>query len=137
MTSTSDRPVVANVADREWTGWPAGQTGERGAIEWKTLISGDLTTSDTLSLGVARVAPGASLNPHRHPQAEVYLVLGGTGVLRVDGAARTVAAGDAVFIPAGAVHAISCTGERELTFAYAFATDSTADVVYDFTPSAA
>ena len=130
MKSTSDRPVVANVADREWTGWPAGQTGERGAIEWKTLISGDLTTSDTLSLGVARVAPGASLNPHRHPQAEVYLVLGGTGELRV-------AAGAAVFIPAGAVHAITCTGERELTFAYAFATDSTANVVYDFTPSAA
>jgi len=133
---TADRPVVVNVAEREWTGWPAGQTAERGAIEWKTLISGDRTASDTLSLGLARVPPGAALNPHRHAQAEVYLVLGGAGELRVDGVARTVAAGDAVFIPAGAVHSIACAGAAELTFAYAFAADSTADVVYDFTPSA-
>jgi quercetin dioxygenase-like cupin family protein len=130
----SEQPVVANLDDRDWTGWPPHQVAERGAIEWKTLISRDHTASDTLSLGVARVAPGAALNPHRHEQAEVYLVLGGAGELHVGGAARVVTAGDAVFIPGGAVHGIACAGDEELTFAYAFATDSSADVLYDFAP---
>ena len=131
----TEQPVVANVDDRDWTGWPEHQVAERGAVEWKTLISREHTPSDTLSLGVARVAPGAALHPHRHAEAEVYLVLGGTGELRVGGAVRPVAAGDAVFIPGGAVHGIACAGDEELTFAYAFATDSSDDVVYDFTPS--
>ena len=132
----SEHPVVASLADREWTSWSAHQVRERGTIEWKTLISGDRTPSDTLSLGVARVPPGAALNPHRHEQAEVYLVLGGSGELRVGDARRTVTAGDAVFIPGGAVHAIACAGEDELRFAYAFAADSTEEVVYDFTSDA-
>jgi quercetin dioxygenase-like cupin family protein len=128
----STAPVVVDEHEREWTSWPAEQSVERGEIWWKTLISGGLTPSDGVALGVARVAPGAALRPHRHEQPEVYLLLAGAGELTVDGVTRRVGAGSAAFIPGGAVHSIACAGQDELRFAYAFAADSTADVVYDF-----
>jgi quercetin dioxygenase-like cupin family protein len=125
-------PVVIEERERDWTTWPEHQAAERGDIWWKTLISGGLTPSAAVALGVARIAPGAALEPHRHDQTEVYLVLAGAGEVTVDGTPRRVRAGTAVFIPGGAVHSIACTGRDELRFAYAFAADSTDDVVYDF-----
>ena len=125
-------PVVIDERDREWTTWPEHQAAERGGIWWKTLISSGLTPSASLALGVARVPPGAALEPHRHDQTEVYFVLTGAGELTVDGRTRRVQAGTAVYIPGGAVHSIACSGSDELCFAYVFGADSTDDVVYDF-----
>lgn len=128
----TDRPAVTSQEERAWETWPADQIDERGQVWWRTLISAGATPTSTLSLGVARIAPGAALNAHRHEQAEVYLVLAGSGELTIDGATRTVKEGDAVFIPGGATHALACAGSSELRFTYAFAADSTGDVVYDF-----
>jgi quercetin dioxygenase-like cupin family protein len=128
----SGPPVIGTEREREWETWPAEQAGERGEVYWKTLISAGLTDSDALALGIARVPPGGTLQPHRHEQPEVYLVLDGCGDVTVDGATRAVRSGDAVFIPGNAVHTIACTGTGELRFAYVFAADSSGDVVYDF-----
>jgi quercetin dioxygenase-like cupin family protein len=126
----SGEPVVVSEEELAWETWDGAAVP--GELAWKTLIGAPGTPSDTLTLGIARVPPGDPLREHRHKQAEVYLVLAGTGIVTIEGEARPVAAGTAVFIPGDARHSLTCTGERELRFAYAFAADSFTDVVYVF-----
>jgi quercetin dioxygenase-like cupin family protein len=129
----SREPVIVHEADREWETWPAGEVSDRGPAVWKTLISADVTRSDSLTLGVATLASGEALREHRHGQAEVYLVLAGSGIVTIDGEARPIAAGAAVFIPGDAVHSCRNSGTTELRVAYVFAADSFEDVDYVFT----
>lgn len=57
-------------------------------------------------------APGASAPRHSHPGEETAYVLSGTLEYRLDGRPPvTVRAGEALFIPAGAVHAARNVGE--------------------------
>jgi quercetin dioxygenase-like cupin family protein len=126
----SAEPVVVREDELGWETWDG--EARPGELAWKTLIGAPATPSDTLTLGVARVPPGAPLAEHRHAHAEVYLVLAGTGVVSVDGETRPVGPGTAVFIPGDARHGLRCTGDAELRFAYAFAADSFADVAYVF-----
>ena len=125
-------PSFVYESDREWETWPAPLVEERGRIFWKTLVSGDLTPSEGLTLGVARLPPGESLHEHRHEQVEVYLVTAGEGIVTIDGNARAVAPGAAVFIPGNAVHSCANTGAADLLFAYVLAADSFGDVEYVF-----
>ncbi len=51
------------------------------------------------------LAPGARIPAHRHPELEhEQVVVRGEMVLGMDGEARTVHVGDAVFLPAGCAH---------------------------------
>lgn len=115
-----------------WETWPAELRAERGGVRWKTLLSGDRTSTDTLTLGIAMLAPGQVLHEHRHAQVEAYLVLEGTGEVVVDGAVRVVGPEVAVFLPGGSPHGIRNVGATELRLAYVLAADSFADVEYDF-----
>jgi len=57
-------------------------------------------------------APGASFPKHKHPGEEVAYVLEGTLEYRLDGGpAITLKAGEALFIPAGAVHEAANVGD--------------------------
>ena len=78
------------------------------------------------------VPPTEALREHRHHQAEIYLVLEGAGSVTIDGKARPVAAGCAVFIPGNALHSCENTGTSELQFAYVLAADSFEEVEYIF-----
>ena len=124
-------PVVVDAEERDWqTMQGDGATG--AAVFYKTLISKDLTPSEALTVGVAKIPPGAALSEHRHSQPEAYLVLAGEGSVRVGGEARPIRAGSAVFIPGDAVHSCANTGVRELRLAYVLATDSFEHVNYIF-----
>lgn len=125
-------PVIVDSASLEWEAWPAALRAERGGVLWKTLLSGDRTSTDTLTLGVATLAPGQVLHEHRHAQVEAYLVLDGRGEVVVDGAVRVVGPDVAVFLPGGARHGIRNIGATELRLAYVLAADSFSDVEYDF-----
>jgi mannose-6-phosphate isomerase-like protein (cupin superfamily) len=70
------------------------------------------------------------------PQAEVYRVLEGTGVVVLDGAEHAVTGGSVVFVPGDTEHGIRNTTDEPLRFVYAFATDSVEDVVYRFSADA-
>jgi quercetin dioxygenase-like cupin family protein len=128
----SNDPVVVREAEREWERWPEAQVPERGEARWKTLISAGLTRSASLTLGVAELAPAATLEPHRHAQAEAYLVLAGEGVVTIDGTEHPVARGSAVFIGSDAVHSVRSTGAEDLRVAYVLAADAFEDVEYIF-----
>jgi mannose-6-phosphate isomerase-like protein (cupin superfamily) len=63
------------------------------------------------------VAPGERLSLQRHTKrAEHWFVLGGEGVVTLDGHERRVAEGDAIDVPIGAAHRIASTGSDPLVF---------------------
>jgi quercetin dioxygenase-like cupin family protein len=125
-------PVVVQESTREWEAWPDEEIAQQGLVYWKTLVSGDLTQSEALTMGIAKIPPTEALHEHRHQQAEIYLILEGTGLVRIDGKARPVEAGSAVFIPGNVVHSCENTGASDLRFAYVFPANSFAEVEYVF-----
>jgi mannose-6-phosphate isomerase-like protein (cupin superfamily) len=68
-----------------------------------------------LSLAEATVAPGGETIEHFHRRSEeLYLVTTGSGLLRVGGEERAVAAGDCVAIAPGTPHRLRNDGEVDL-----------------------
>ncbi|MDP9439160.1 MAG: dimethylsulfonioproprionate lyase family protein [Actinomycetota bacterium] len=125
-------PIVSREEDREWETWDEEDVPQKGLVYWKTLISKGVTRSEGLTLGVANLPPNRALHEHRHKQEEVYLVLEGSGRVRVGGEEFAVEAGSAVFIPGDALHSCENTGASELRVAYVFPADSFEDVEYVF-----
>lgn len=112
-----------------------GGTGTpHGELLWRTLVSGDRTPTEALTVGVADVAPGSagSTRPHRHAQAEVYYTLSGRGVVRVDGVEHALSPGTTVFIPGHATHHAWNTGVETLRILYVFACDSIDQIAYEY-----
>jgi mannose-6-phosphate isomerase-like protein (cupin superfamily) len=63
------------------------------------------------------VEPGQRLSYQRHAhRGEHWFVVGGEGVVTLDGRERTVTPGDAIDVPLGAAHRIACTGSEPLVF---------------------
>ncbi len=125
-------PVVVQESTREWETWPDEEIAEKGLVYWKTLVSEDLTQSEALTMGIAKIPPTEALREHRHRQEEIYLVLEGTGSVRIDGETRAVGTGSAVFIPGNAAHSCENTGASDLRFAYVFPANEFAEVEYVF-----
>ncbi len=125
-------PIVSREGDQEWETWDEEDIPEKGLVYWKTLVSKGATRSEKLTLGVANLPPGGALHEHRHTQEEVYLVLEGSGLVRVGGEEVGVESGSAVFIPGDALHSCENTGASDLRFAYVFPADSFDDVEYVF-----
>src|SRR5215203_3665233 len=125
-------PVVVQESTREWETWPDEEIAEKGLAYWKTLISADVTHSEALTMGIAKIPPNEALREHRHLQEEIYLILEGTGSVTISGKARPVEAGSAVFIAGNALHSCENAGEGDLRFAYVFPANSSAEVEYVF-----
>ena len=105
----------------------------RGNVTWFTLISGDITPSNSLSAGIAEFEPRTGmLMLHRHEPAEIYFIIEGKGILTIDGVETEVAAGTTVFIPGNAEHGVRNESDALLRLFYVFPTDAFADVVYRF-----
>lgn len=128
--------MIVNATSAGWESWPQDQLEQRGDVQWKTLISAGLTPSAALTAGVARLAPKGRLRGHHHEQAEIYVILNGSGTVTIDGVTSDVTAGTTVFIPGCAIHAIEATSGGELRFAYVLAADAFEDVTYVFDPPA-
>jgi mannose-6-phosphate isomerase len=63
------------------------------------------------------VEPGHRLSYQRHAQrAEHWFVVGGQGVVTLDGVEHPVAPGTAIDVPRGAAHRIESTGTEPLVF---------------------
>ncbi len=125
-------PVVVQESAREWETWPDEEVAKKGLVYWKTLVSGDVTRSEALTMGIAKIPPNEALREHRHMQEEIYLVLEGTGSVTIDGKPLPVGPGTSVFIPGNAAHSCENTGESDLRAAYVFPANSFAEVEYVF-----
>jgi quercetin dioxygenase-like cupin family protein len=125
-------PVVVQENAREWETWPDEEVAKKDLAYWKTLLSGDLTHSEALTMGIAKIPPNEALREHRHLQEEIYLVLEGTGSVTIDGETRPVGSGTSVFIPGNALRSCENTGEGDLRFAYVFPANEFEEVEYVF-----
>lgn len=126
-------PVVAQAGDLEWETWADEEAiAERGLVYWKTLISADVTPSDSLTTGIAKIPPGEVFRRHRHRQAEIYFILEGTGLVTIGSESRPVTAGSTVFIPGNVLHSCENTGVSDLLCACVFPADSFEEIEYNF-----
>jgi quercetin dioxygenase-like cupin family protein len=115
----------ANLPDMTW------DNAARGTIRWKTLISGDVTASDTLVCGIALMAKGDTLALHSHPQPELYFGLEGVVDVQINGTAHSLKPGVALFIPGDAVHGV-LAADQPVRWFYTFAADAFPDIAYTF-----
>ena len=77
----------------------------------------DRTTSEIelCSLAEEVLPAGAVVGRHHHLETEeVYYLLAGRGRMTVGAETREVAAGDAIYIPRGAMHALENTGAEPI-----------------------
>jgi mannose-6-phosphate isomerase-like protein (cupin superfamily) len=75
-----------------------------------TLFQGDF-----LFAGLNAFEPGQEHAPHAHDgQDKLYVVLEGSGVVRIGEQAESLTAGDAAFAPAGVLHSIRNSGTERL-----------------------
>lgn len=51
---------------------------------------------------------GGRMEPHRHPTAEIYVVISGKGLCTVDEQTQPVEPGDVIEIPPDALHTMEC-----------------------------
>jgi len=94
-----------------------------GYIRAVRIAAGDELTNGCEFIDYAVVPPGTSIGDHRHAahEEEFYLVLSGSGVMRLEDETFPVAAGDLVRNLPGGLHGLANTGSEDLSlFIFAF-----------------
>lgn len=64
------------------------------------------------SLALAKIHPGTSTLPHWHDFLEIYMVVGGKGIMHLGGEKRSVRRGDNILIPPKTPHWVENGGGR-------------------------
>jgi mannose-6-phosphate isomerase-like protein (cupin superfamily) len=81
-----------------------------GKMGKNTLVQGHF-----LFAGLNSFEPGQEHAPHSHQgQDKLYVVLEGSGLVRIADHAELLTAGDAAFAPAGVIHSIANPGPERL-----------------------
>lgn len=62
------------------------------------------------------VEPGETITPHSHDEKEMFLIVRGTGVMRLGEEKRQVGFGDTIFITPDIDHDLTNTGDEQLLF---------------------
>lgn len=87
-----------------------------GQVSYLLLAPGQFG-SDRMAITMVHGEPGSEQPMHSHPEAEqVYVIVSGSGLMRVDDEEREVAPGTLAYIPRGAKHAIRNTGGEPLVY---------------------
>ena len=86
-----------------------------GLVSHILLQSGD-TPTDNLAIAWVMVEPGAVQQPHHHVPEQAYVVIGGQGRIKVGSDIADVKAGDLVYVPSNAEHAVENVGTERLIY---------------------
>ncbi len=91
------------------------------ADNYKKLAKANINFRQVLQTGrfaqiVAMSLPvGVDIGEEVHPETDqIFVIAAGSGQARVDGETRAIAKKDLIFVPAGAVHNITNTGDEDL-----------------------
>ncbi len=83
--------------------------------EIRPLIDQTTAPIERCSLAEETLPPGARVEPHFHHETEeIYYILSGTGVMEIDEEKQHVRSGDAIYIPRGAKHSLTNTGNADM-----------------------
>lgn len=100
---------------RKLDGLPGSTAGDASFL--RELLHPDRSALNIrYSLAHAVVRPGRRTAPHRLRSSEVYYILEGRGLMRIDGEEAEVRKSDAVYIPPGSLQHIENIGPDDLTF---------------------
>jgi quercetin dioxygenase-like cupin family protein len=102
-----------------------------GVLTWKTLISGDRTASNEMTVGVAEFPPHGVFYRHHHAPAEFYFGLSGDGIVTANGVPMEISQGVAVYIPGNTEHGV-VAGTSGLSFLYGFACRTFSEIIYHY-----
>ncbi|KAK5124706.1 hypothetical protein LTR85_001419 [Meristemomyces frigidus] len=132
--TVSVKPVVLSAESINRQAIESFPDTSHGHVTWRTLVSSSRTGSNELTVGLATCPSGSgSLHHHRHTQAEIYHVTGGSGIVTIDGEESAVEKGAVVYIPGNAEHSIRCMSDTEdLEWLYCFAADDFGEIRYRF-----
>lgn len=87
-----------------------------GQVSYLLLSPGQFG-STRMAVTLVEGSPGSEQPMHSHPEGEqVYVIVAGNGLMRVDDEEQSVGPGTLVFIPPGANHAIRNVGRNQLTY---------------------
>lgn len=125
----SDLAFIKNDSEYPWE-YEQGEEGRDDVIRWRSLLSGEKTPTEKISMGTLELPQNAALPPHHHSPLEVYYITEGEGELLLGEELRRVKAGDVVYIPSNMTHAIKNLGEQLLKLVWVFPTDTWAEIVY-------
>lgn len=98
--------IVRNLNDKEVLETTYRAHG--GAIA--QMILDRRTLKEIGFLATARLEPGKEIESHVDPMEEIYFVLSGTGLMRLDDEEQQVTPGDAIWIPVGSSHSLLNNG---------------------------
>lgn len=87
-----------------------------GLVSRWLLDSRLLGEKSPLAITWVTVEPGARQYIHNHPEAQVYVIIAGAGLMTVGDETQPVAVGDCIYIPSDAPHGIENTGNEELAY---------------------
>jgi mannose-6-phosphate isomerase-like protein (cupin superfamily) len=100
--------LVINLCDSKILHTPHGS-------EIRPLIDRTTSPISQCSLAEETLPPGCAVTPHHHEVLEeVYYILSGQGVMKIDNEERAVGAGDAIYIPRQARHTLANTGAEAM-----------------------
>jgi quercetin dioxygenase-like cupin family protein len=128
MTMTN-QTYIKNDSEYPWE-YDPGEEGFDDVIRWRTLICGEKTSTEGISMGTLEIPPGAVLDAHHHSSLEVYYLISGEGRLLCGDTVKHVRAGDVVYIPANQVHGIKNISDHTLTLVWMFPTDTWSEIEY-------
>jgi quercetin dioxygenase-like cupin family protein len=104
----------------------------RGSLAFRTLFGEPRSPTRHFTAGVAELEPEGWLGVHSHAPAEIYYLVQGVALLRLDGAEHLLRAGSAVFILGGTEHGVTNVGTTPVRLFYTLAADSFGQVEYIF-----
>jgi mannose-6-phosphate isomerase-like protein (cupin superfamily) len=112
--ATAERQAVTrNLAELPWIQYP----GHFNQALSKAIVTPETVGSRFFDHRISSYETGAHVESHSHKvQEQIYHVLGGEGILIVDGERRLVRANDVTYIPPGVVHEFHNTGIEPLVF---------------------
>ena len=87
-----------------------------GSLLRQLLHPDNKQVSCRYSLCHATMKPGQTTRSHQLRTSEVYYILGGQGLMSIDGESQPVRPGQAVYIPPHSIQYIQNTGDSYLTF---------------------
>jgi len=73
-------------------------------------------TSSDLSNGWAFLKKGMKIEPHYHPEKEIYVFISGRGYMWIEREKANVKKGDAIYVPPNLVHTAENEEDKDLEF---------------------
>jgi mannose-6-phosphate isomerase-like protein (cupin superfamily) len=92
---------------------PAAPTHRLGGASFTSLATPSRGSKDT-SVWQVEIQPGTPATPHRLTREEVFVILGGSALVHIDGESATAGPGDVVVVPAAVDFEIVAGGAEPL-----------------------